>query len=91
MGYAFHQDAHGKGYCTEACVAAIDWAFDTLAWTEVIHCISPANTASQNVARRLGSRNLRPGALPPPLDAHAIDIWGPTREQWRARRAESSS
>lgn len=91
VGYAFHQDAHGKGYCTEACVAAIDWAFDTLGWTEVIHCISPANTASQNVARRLGSRNLGPGALPPPLDAHAIDIWGQTREEWRARRAEAST
>jgi hypothetical protein len=25
--------------------------------------------------------------LPPPLDAHEIDIWGQTREQWRARRA----
>lgn len=86
VGYAFHQDAHGRGYCTEACVAAIDWAFDTLGWTEVIHCISPENVASQNVARRLGSRNLGPGALPPPLDAHAIDIWGQTREEWRINR-----
>ncbi len=88
VGYAFHQDAHGKGYCTEACVAAIDWAFDALGWSDVIHCISPENTASQKVAKRLGSRNRGPGTLPPPLDTHAIDIWGQTREEWRARRAE---
>jgi RimJ/RimL family protein N-acetyltransferase len=91
VGYAFHQDAHGNGYCTEACVAAIDWAFDTLGWTEVIHCISPENIASQKVAQRLGSHNRGPRALPPPLDAHAIDIWGQTREEWRARRKEISS
>ncbi len=91
VGYAFHQDAHGNGYCTEACAAAIDWAFDTLGWTEVIHCISPENIASQKVAQRLGSHNRGPRALPPPLDAHAIDIWGQTREQWRARRREISS
>ena len=91
VGYAFHQDAHGRGYGTEACVAAIDWAFDTLGWTEVIHCISPENFASQNVAKRLGSRNLGPARLPPPLDAHAIDLWGQTREEWRARRAGASA
>ncbi len=87
VGYIFHQDARGRGYCTEACIATIDWAFDTLGWDEVIHCISPANAASQNVAKRLGSRNRGPGELPPPLDVYAIDIWGQTREEWRARRA----
>lgn len=89
VGYSFHQDACGKGYCTEACVAAIDWAFDTLGLAEVIHCISPGNIASQNVAKRLGSRNRGAGTLPP-LAAHAIDIWGQTREEWRARRMETS-
>lgn len=87
VGYALHPDAHGKGYATEACAAAMDYAFDVLGWAEVIHSISPQNPASQQVAQRLGSRNRGPGRLPPPLDAHAIDIWGQTREQWRARRA----
>ena len=87
VGYAFHQDAHGRGYCTEACVAAVDWAFDTLGWTEVIHCISPENKASQRVAQRLGSRNRGPGRLPPPLDAHAVDIWGQSAAEWRSREA----
>ena len=86
VGYAFHPDAWGKGYATEACGAAMDWAFDTLGWDEVIHSISTANTASQAVARRLGSVNRGPAKLPPPLDSHPIEIWGQTREQWRARR-----
>lgn len=90
VGYAFHPDAWGKGYATEACAASMDWAFDTLGWTEVIHSISPANVASQAVAQRLGSRNRGPGRLPPPLDSHPIDIWGQTREQWRAHRAKGA-
>jgi RimJ/RimL family protein N-acetyltransferase len=87
VGYAFHPDAWGKGYATEACKATMDFAFDVLGWTDVIHSISPANTASQAVSQRLGSRNRGPGKLPPPLDTHEIDIWGQTREEWRARRS----
>lgn len=86
VGYALHQDAWGKGYATEACTAAIDWAFDTLGWIEVIHCIAPANTGSQNVAKRLGSTLLGKAQLPPPLDSHDCDLWGQPREQWRERR-----
>jgi RimJ/RimL family protein N-acetyltransferase len=91
VGYGFHHEAWGNGYATEACAAAIDWAFDNLGWREVIHCIAPENTASQGVARRLGSTNRGPGKLPAPLDTHAIDIWGQTREQWLQRRARETA
>lgn len=86
IGYALHPEAWGKGYATEACAAATDWAFQTLGWTDVIHSIDPTNIASQAVAKRLGSRIRGPGKLPPPLDSHPIDIWGQTREEWFARR-----
>lgn len=86
MGYAFHPDAWGRGYALEAAVAAIDWSFANLGWNEIIHCIAPANTASQKVAQRLGSRNRGPGKLPPPLDEHAIDVWGQTRAEWAGNR-----
>jgi RimJ/RimL family protein N-acetyltransferase len=86
VGYSFHMDARGKGYATEACAAAMDYAFDTLGWDEVIHSISPENAASQAVAQRLGSRNRGPGKLPPPLDVHAIDIWAQTRAEWAGNR-----
>ena len=86
VGYSFHMDARGKGYATEACAAAMDYAFDILGWDEVIHSISPANIASQAVAQRLGSRNRGPGKLPPPLDVHAIEIWAQSRAEWAENR-----
>ena len=86
VGYSFHMDARGKGYATEACAAAMDYAFDILGWDEVIHSISPENTASQTVAQRLGSRNRGPGKLPPPLDVHAIEIWAQPRAEWAENR-----
>ena len=86
VGYSFHMDARGKGYATEACAAAMDYAFNILGWDEVIHSISPENTASQTVAQRLGSRNRGPGKLPPPLDVHAIEIWAQPRAEWAENR-----
>ena len=85
VGWALHPDAQGKGYGVEAATAAMDYAFNVLGWTEVIHPIDPDNTPSQRLAERLGSRNLGPTRLPPPLEDLTIDRWGQTREQWRAR------
>lgn len=84
VGWGIAREHWGKGYAPEGATAAIDWAFDHLGWTEVIHCIDPGNINSQNVARRLGSSILRHAVLPPPLN-DSIDVWGQTREQWRAR------
>ncbi len=86
IGYAFHPDAWGKGYAVEAGVAAIEWTFANLGWDEIIHCIDPANTPSQRVAQRLGSRNRGPGRMPPPYEDHATDIWGQTRAEWQRMR-----
>lgn len=91
VGWAYKRSAWGKGHATEAAVAAIDWAFDNLGWTEVIHSIDPGNHASQLLAQRLGSRNLGPGKLPAPYEDVAIDIWGQTRQQWRARRTGAAA
>ena len=88
IGWTLMRDAWGRGYATKAAIAATDWAFDHLGWTEVIHSIDPANFASQQVAMRLGSSNRGPGRLPAPFDHAPIEIWGQGREQWRARRAQ---
>jgi RimJ/RimL family protein N-acetyltransferase len=80
------RETWGRGYATEAAAATMEWAFDHLGWTEVIHCIDEANTASERVAERLGSRRLGRGRLPPPYADHEVVIWGQTREEWRARR-----
>jgi RimJ/RimL family protein N-acetyltransferase len=91
IGWTLARDTWGRGYATEAAIAATDWAFEHLGWSEVIHSIDPANVASQQVAMRLGSTRRGPGRLPPPFDHAPIDIWGQTREQWRARRAADAT
>ncbi len=83
VGWGLAREFWGKGYATEGATAAMDWVFDELGWTEVIHPIVPENTPSQAVARRLGSSVLRRGALP--INAVVVDIWGQTRDQWRRR------
>lgn len=85
VGWGVARQFWGRGYATEGATAAIDWAFDHLGWTEVIHCIDPGNVNSQAVARRLGSSLLRHAMLPPPI-SESVDVWGQSREQWRSHR-----
>ncbi|MDB5460699.1 MAG: acetyltransferase, family [Caulobacteraceae bacterium] len=84
VGWGLLRAHWGRGYAAEAAVASIDWAFDTLGWTEVIHTIAADNAPSKALAARLGSRYLRIGHLPPPWDLD-LEVWGQSRAQWRAR------
>ncbi len=86
IGWTISRDCWGRGYATEGAIAATDWAVDTLGWTDIIHSIAPENIASQQVARKLGSRNRGAGKLPAPLQDSVIDIWGQTADEWRGRR-----
>jgi RimJ/RimL family protein N-acetyltransferase len=88
VGWAFHRTAWGKGYAREGAIATIDWAFENLGWTDVIHSINAENFASQTLAKRLGSSILRQATLPPPYETIVLDIWGQSREEWFARRKE---
>lgn len=85
VGWGIVRERWGRGYAPEAAEAAIDWAFHTLGWDEVIHTIEDANVNSQRVAQRLGSRILRQAVLPPPLNV-PVDVWGQSRDAWMARR-----
>jgi RimJ/RimL family protein N-acetyltransferase len=92
VGWGLAREFWGRGYATEGATAAIDWAFEHLGWDEVIHCIAPDNTASQGVARRLGSYKQRGANLPAPFEAVFVDVWGQTREEWlRGRRSSPGS
>ena len=64
-----------------------DSAFREMGWSEIIHCIAPQNYRSQQVARRQGSWLRSSGRCPPPYENTPIEIWGQTREEWRARPA----
>jgi RimJ/RimL family protein N-acetyltransferase len=84
VGWGIIPDCWGRGYAVEGATAAIDWAFDELGWSDVIHAIDSGNHASQAVARKLGSELMGLGHLPD-LDT-SVEIWGQSRAAWRARR-----
>lgn len=85
VGWGLIASAQGKGYATEGAAAAMDYVFDELGWRHVIHCIHKDNAPSIRVAERLGSYLQRENVLlPPPMDV-SVDIYGQTREEWRAR------
>ncbi|MGB0134656.1 GNAT family N-acetyltransferase [Dokdonella sp.] len=90
VGWSIASKYWGRGYAKEASVAAIEWSFEQLGWHEVIHTISPDNHASKALAASLGSSYLRRGRLPAPIDLD-VEIWGQTREQWRARNSSGES
>ena len=56
LGWDLFAGATGKGYATEAGLAARDYAYATLGWTTLISLIDPDNTGSEGVAKRLGAR-----------------------------------
>ena len=87
IGWGLARAGEGKGYAYEAAVAATDWAFATLGWSEVIHCIDADNRRSEALAVRLGSARLRQTVLPPP-SANAVTVWGQDRASWAAGAAQ---
>ncbi len=91
VGWGIVRDRWGLGYAVEAAVAAMDWAFTTLGWDDVIHVIDAGNEASISVARKLGSRNRGLGRLPVPYDKTPVDIWGQTRAEWQLRASQENA
>ena len=54
IGYLFNRSYWHKGYATEAATACKNYAFNRLKAEEVCSIIRDTNTASQNVAVRIG-------------------------------------
>jgi RimJ/RimL family protein N-acetyltransferase len=54
VGYTLGRDYWGRGYATEAAGAVRDYALDELGAERLIALIIHGNTASENVARKLG-------------------------------------
>lgn len=55
IGWTLMEDAQGKGFATEAAIAARDYAYGTLGWDTAISLIDPANAPSEALAKRLGA------------------------------------
>lgn len=88
VGWGIARSHWGKGLALECAVASMDFAVDVLGWSDIIHCIDPANVNSQALAMRLGSVNRGPGRMPPPFDQLPIEIWGQSAADWTARRGQ---
>lgn len=78
VGWGIAKQCRGRGYAVEAARAAIDWVFANFTLDRIIHCIDPANAASQGVARRLGAQNEGEGKL----GEETVDIWVTLRSRW---------
>ncbi len=86
VGWAVSPKFQRKGFAKEAATACIDYAFDHLGWTEVIHCIDAKNAPSIAVAKSLGSYVRRSNVSAPAPIVATWDLYGQTREEWRARK-----
>ncbi len=54
LGWAFTTASHGKGYATEGLLAVCKWGDQNLDCTKTACIISPENTASVRVAKKIG-------------------------------------
>jgi RimJ/RimL family protein N-acetyltransferase len=55
VGWTISPDYLRQGYASEAARASIDYAFNTLGWSRLIHVILEVNEASIALAKKLGS------------------------------------
>ena len=53
IAWSLFEHGTGKGFATEAAIAARDFAYDTLGWTTVVSMIDAVNTSSIRVAERM--------------------------------------
>ncbi|MGD2129153.1 MAG: GNAT family N-acetyltransferase [Lysobacterales bacterium] len=79
VGWTISPDHLRCGYATEAARASLDYAFNTLGWTEVIHVIMEGNEASVGVATKIGSILIDTRRGIPGLTEEPIMIYGQTR------------
>ena len=61
--WGLFSNARGKGFATEAAYAVQRWTHEALNLPPLMSFVHPDNIASQNVAKRLGARELGPQEL----------------------------
>jgi len=76
VGWTISPDHLRKGYASEAARASIDFAFNTLGWSRVIHVIMEGNEPSVAVARKVGSRLIRSQQGLPGVTDQRVLIYG---------------
>lgn len=85
VGWSIARQHWCKGYGKEAASAAMDFAFDTLGWEQLIHVIDPENTASAALAHALGSRIVGHADELAGFGPMEVNLWGQSADEWRAK------
>ena len=83
IGWRLRREHWGRGYASEAAIAAADHGFDVHEAAEILAVCNPVNTASSDVMRRIG------------MQARGLQRWygmeqttyGVGAQAWRALRA----
>jgi RimJ/RimL family protein N-acetyltransferase len=57
IGWDLMDGFEGRGFATEAAMAALAHAYDTLGWPTAISLVAPENHGSRAVAQRMGARH----------------------------------
>jgi len=55
IGWDLMNGFEGNGYATEAAMASLEYAYESLGWATAISLVSPPNDGSRRVAQRLGA------------------------------------
>jgi len=76
VGWAISPDYLRKGYAFEAAQASIDFAFNTLGWSRVVHVILEDNKASIALAKKLGSTYIRADESLPGVTKNRVVVYG---------------
>lgn len=87
VGWTIHRDYTRRGYGQEAGQACVDYCFNRLGWTRVIHVIAEENIASIKTAEAIGSYYMYDVEDLPPFGEVKCLAYGQTREDWAARKA----
>ena len=72
IGYSLVPRAHGQGFATEASIASLKFAYETLGWKTAISVIDKENMGSKNVARKLGATFEKDSVL---FDEFPAEVW----------------
>jgi len=76
IGWTISPDHLRQGFAIEAARASLDYAFNTLGWSSVIHVILEGNEASIAVAKKLGSSFIRYQQGLPGITDQQVLIYG---------------
>lgn len=74
LGFAFLPQFRSRGYAVEAAAATLEYARQTLGLRRIVAIVSPENTASISLLRKLGMEF--EGRVRPPADAGELCLYG---------------